>query len=191
MPCGVQQPRRRQPLSVLRGLSTRGRRRIKDFLTGGVGFLPILRPAGEAHPFSRVEKQPPTKTSGMPTQTLTPRAWLLLPGHGDAPAHVRVIHYPLGARVLRTALTAAGWGGATLTAFFVTMFDPFLSSIPLILGAASTWRAWRGQFRVQEFAGPCPRCRTPLALSRGTRIASPHRLVCYACHHEPQLALTA
>jgi hypothetical protein len=123
--------------------------------------------------------------------TLTPTAWLILPGHGDARAHVRVIHYPFWARVSRTGMLALAWGTATVTVFFVTMFDPFLSSIPLIVGAAGIWRSWRGHFRVLEFAGPCPRCRQPLMLKRGVRISSPHGLVCYHCHHEPHLALMA
>lgn len=126
-----------------------------------------------------------------PTRVITPRAWLILPGHGDAAAHVRVLHYPFWARVYRTGALGLGWAVATVTAFFVTMFDPFLSSIPLIMGAASVWRSWRGHYRVQEFAGDCPRCRSALALKTGARIGSPHRMVCFNCHHEPHLALMA
>jgi hypothetical protein len=130
----------------------------------------------------------------MPTaypQTITPRAWLILPGHHDAAAHLRVIHYPFWARASRTGALGMIWGTITVGAFFLTMFDPFLSSIPLIMGAAAVWRSWRGHFRVQEFAGECPRCRHSLALERGVRISSPHRMVCYHCHHEPHLALLA
>jgi hypothetical protein len=123
------------------------------------------------------------------TESITPRAWLILPGHPDVVAHLRVIHHSFWTRVCRTAVLGMLWGAGTITAFFVTMFDPFLSSIPLIVGGASVWRSWRGQYRVQEFSGPCPRCREPMQLKKGSRIGSPHPLVCYACHHEPQLAL--
>lgn len=121
--------------------------------------------------------------------SITPRAWLILPGHRDAAARVRVVRYPFWARLWRTAALGAMWGIITLTAFLITVFDPFLSSIPLVLGSASVWRSWRGEFRVQAFEGECPRCAQPVALKHGARIAAMHKLVCYNCHHEPHLAL--
>jgi hypothetical protein len=125
------------------------------------------------------------------TPVLAPRARVILPGHPDGAAHLRVLAYPLWARVYRTGALGLAWSAATLAAFMVTLFDPFLSSIPLIMGAASVWRSWRGHYRVQEFAAQCPRCGTALALKAGARIRSPHRLVCFSCHHEPHLALLA
>ena len=89
--------------------------------------------------------------------SITPRAWLILPGHRDAAARVRVVRYPFWARLWRTAALGAMWGIITLTAFLITVFDPFLSSIPLVLGSASVWRSWRGEFRnpppLASFAG--------------------------------------
>jgi len=117
------------------------------------------------------------------------RAWLVLPGHATIPARVLVRAYPFARRALRTALLGAAWATATVTAFFVTMFDPFLSSIPAIVGAAAVWRSWRGHFQVRAFQGSCPRCGQPLRLDEGVRVAPYHKLVCYNCHHEPYLAL--
>jgi len=52
-----------------------------------------------------------------------------------------------------------------------------------------TYRSWRGRFRVTEFRGACPRCENAIQLKVGSKIGSPHRLVCYNCHHEPDLYL--
>jgi hypothetical protein len=117
------------------------------------------------------------------------RAWLVLPGHQTVAAQVSVRAYPLARRMTRTAGLAALWTVVSVTTFFITMFDPFLSSIPAIWGVASVWRSWRGHFRVEAFQGSCPRCAQPIALDPGARIAPLHKLVCYNCHHEPHLAL--
>jgi hypothetical protein len=120
-----------------------------------------------------------------------PRAWIVLPGHPDAPARLTVEHYSRTARIYRTLLYGLLWIGSSTATFFVTIFDPFMTSMPLFVGAAMTYRSWRGRFRVTEFAGACPRCREPLPLKLGSKIASPHHLVCYHCHHEPHLYLAA
>jgi len=118
-------------------------------------------------------------------------AWIILPGHPDVPARLRVVAYSIVARAWRTGMAVVMWIASTLAMFFVTMFDPFLTGIPLLVGGVMTLRAWRGRYRVTEFDGRCPRCAEPITLEPGSRIASPHRLVCYHCHHEPQLFLAA
>lgn len=115
--------------------------------------------------------------------------WIVLPGHRDVRAAVEVVRYSSGRRVWRTVLLAGVSVLATAAAFVVTIFDPFLSSIPLLVGATATWRSWKGRFRVTRFEGACPRCAEPIPLRPGSRIASPHPLVCYECHHEPELYL--
>jgi hypothetical protein len=117
--------------------------------------------------------------------------WIVLPGHRDVRARMEVVCDSAPARLSRTVLFAFLWAAATVATFFVTLFDPFLSSIPLLVGATSTWRSWRGRFRVLRFDGACPRCSEPIALREGSRIGSPHGLVCYSCHHEPELHLAA
>jgi hypothetical protein len=117
--------------------------------------------------------------------------WIVLPGHRDVRAAVEVERYSRGRRVYRTVGVATLSAMATVAAFVVTIFDPFLSSIPLLVGATATWRSWNGRFRVTRFEGACPRCAEPIALRAGSRIGSPHRLVCYECHHEPELYLPA
>ena len=114
-------------------------------------------------------------------------AWIILPGHRDVRAAVEVAEYPFWARVLRTVVLAGMWTAATVATFLVTIFDPFLSSIPLTVGAFTVYRSWRGRFRIGSFQGGCPRCNTALQLKPGARISSPHPLMCYSCHHEAQL----
>lgn len=116
-------------------------------------------------------------------------ARIVLAGHRDAAALVSVREMPLPARMLRTAGMAALWGSVTATTFFVTIFDPFMTSMPALVGMAAVWRSWRGRYRVDGFRGECPRCGTALRLKRGARVSTPHPLVCYACHHEPHLVL--
>ena len=114
-------------------------------------------------------------------------ARIVLPGHPDLPARVEVVRYARSSRIVRTLARCVGWTGATVATFLVTMFDPFLTSIPLIVGAVSVYRSWKGRFRVCAFEGHCPRCRTEMALKPGTPVSVPHPMVCYTCHHEPEL----
>lgn len=120
-----------------------------------------------------------------------PTAWLVLPGHPDAPAQVGVIHYSRLARLHRTAWYFVLWIVSTVGTFFVTIFDPFMTSMPLFVGAVMTYRSWRGRYKVTDFHGGCPRCGEPIKLKTGSKIGTPHHLVCYNCHHEPDLYLAA
>ncbi|HEX2211638.1 MAG TPA: hypothetical protein VHG93_28380 [Longimicrobium sp.] len=125
-----------------------------------------------------------------PDTAQTP-AWIVLAGHPDAPAHVKVVGYSRVARLWRTTWYAFLWITSTIGTFFITIFDPFMTSMPLFVGAVMTYRSWRGRFRVMEFHGACPRCREPIDLKPGSKIGTPHHLVCYSCHHEPDLYLAA
>lgn len=120
-----------------------------------------------------------------------PTAWIILPGHPDAPAHLSVVRYSQLARLYRTTLYAFLWIGSTMVTFLITLFDPFMTAMPLFLGAVMTFKSWRGRFRVTAFEGACPRCHEPIQLKPGSKIGSPHHLVCYSCHHEPELYLAA
>lgn len=117
--------------------------------------------------------------------------WIVLPGHRDVRASLAVVRYSPASRLSQTVLYGIASVVATGVTFLVTIFDPFLSAIPLLVGATATWRSWRGRFRVVRFTGACPRCAEPITLRGGSRIGSPHRLVCYSCHHEPELFLAA
>lgn len=120
-----------------------------------------------------------------------PTAWIVLPGHRDAPARVTVERYSSFARFYRTVLYGMLWIGSSVATFFITIFDPFMTCMPFFVGAVMTYRSWRGRFRVTEFHGACPRCQHPLDLKTGSKIGSPHHLVCFQCHHEPDLYLAA
>jgi hypothetical protein len=115
--------------------------------------------------------------------------WIVLPGHTDVRARVEVVRCGRFARLRRTILLSVLSLVATAVAFVITIFDPFLSSIPLLVGGASAWRSLHGHYRVRSFEGDCPRCGEAIRLAAGSRIGSPHGLVCYTCHHEPELYL--
>ena len=114
------------------------------------------------------------------------RAWIVLPGHREAEARVDMVPFPFWARAFRTAGLAAGWGLAAVATFFA-MFDPFLTSIPVLVGMFGVYRSWRGHFLIRSFHGGCPRCGQAMRLKPGARISVPHPMICYSCHHEGQL----
>ncbi|HEX8691242.1 MAG TPA: hypothetical protein VF746_02280 [Longimicrobium sp.] len=115
-------------------------------------------------------------------------ARIVLPGHRDAEGKAEVVPVPFWSRAVRTAALAGAWAAAAVTMFFVTIFDPFLTSIPVLVGAFTVYRSWRGQYLVRSFQGGCPRCGTSIRLKPGARISVPHPMVCYSCHHEPELS---
>ncbi|HEX9935640.1 MAG TPA: hypothetical protein VGB15_00905 [Longimicrobium sp.] len=114
-------------------------------------------------------------------------ARIVLPGHADTVAKVEVREVTFGGRVTRTLGQAALWGTITTATFLITMFDPFMTSLPALVGAMAVYRSWKGRFQVRSFRGGCPRCGTEIQLKPDSRVAAPHPLVCYSCHHEPQL----
>jgi hypothetical protein len=118
-------------------------------------------------------------------------ARIVLAGHRDTVARVDVSEVPLRRRVVRTLVLAAFWGTVTAAVFFITVFDPFMTSMPVLVGAVTVWRSWKGEWRVRSFCGGCPRCGAELLVKPKARIGVPHPLVCYSCHHEPQLVLRA
>lgn len=115
------------------------------------------------------------------------RARIVLPGHADTIARVEVRPIPSRNRVLRTLGLAGMWGTITVAVFFVTVFDPFMTSMPAFVGAASVYRSWRGRFELRAFEASCPRCGTELKMKRNARVGVQSPLVCYTCHHEPEL----
>jgi len=114
-------------------------------------------------------------------------ARLVLPGHADTVARVDVDAVSFGARVTRTMMMGAAWGTITTAVFLITLFDPFMTSLPALVGSMSVYRSWRGRFQVRSFRGGCPRCGAEIQLKPNSRVSAPHPLVCYACHHEPKL----
>jgi hypothetical protein len=114
-------------------------------------------------------------------------ARIVLPGHADTVARVDLSEVPMRARVLRTMVLAAFWGTVTVGVFFITVFDPFMTSLPAFVGAASVYRSWRGRFELHAFQARCPRCAAELKVKPNAKVSAPHPLVCYACHHQPEL----
>ena len=114
------------------------------------------------------------------------RARVVLPGHADTVARVDVRVLSLRARVVRTLLLATLWGSITGAVFFITVFDPFMTSMPALVGATAVYRSWRGRYALLAFEARCPRCGTELEMKHA-RVGAQSPLVCYACHHEPEL----
>ena len=126
-----------------------------------------------------------TTTSAGPS--VAGRARIVLPGHADTVARVDVTPISSRDRVLRTLFLAALWGTITAAVFFITVFDPFMTSMPAFVGAASVYRSWRGRYELRAFEARCPRCGTHLKMKRNARVSAHASLVCYACHHQPEL----
>lgn len=115
------------------------------------------------------------------------RARIVLPGHADTIARVEVRPIPARDRVLRTLVMAAFWGTITTAVFFITVFDPFMTSMPAFVGAASVYRSWRGRYELRAFEARCPRCGAALTMKRNARVGAQSSLACYSCHHHPEL----
>ena len=111
-----------------------------------------------------------------------------LRGHGSTPAVLSVSRYSAVAWIVRIARYVAGWLGVS-TATLIITFDPFVASFPFVIGLGYVYRTVRGRYHVRHFEGRCPRCATTLALKPGSKIPLPYDLVCYSCHHEPELRL--
>ncbi|HEX2189185.1 MAG TPA: hypothetical protein VHG51_09830 [Longimicrobiaceae bacterium] len=116
-----------------------------------------------------------------------PGARIVLGGHPARPARLVARRYPGWARLARTLAFLVLWAVGTVGTLVFT-FDPFVASFPFVLGGSLVYRSWKGRFRVEEFQADCPRCGEELRLEPGSRIDLPHPLVCYHCHHEPELA---
>lgn len=118
-------------------------------------------------------------------------AWVVLPGHMDTKAEVQVEAVTFRGRMTATLAKAALWGTIVVTTLVVTVGDPFMTSMPALMGAVAVWRSWRGRFRIRAIEARCPRCGEAIPLKPNARVSVPHPLVCLACHHEPQLVLRA
>lgn len=111
-----------------------------------------------------------------------------LRGHTPTAAHLEVARFPAVAWIGRIVLHVLGWLVSTAATLLIT-FDPFIASFPLVIGLAMVYRSVRGRYRVDAFRGTCPRCAGELELKPGTRIPLPYPVVCYRCHHEPELRI--
>lgn len=113
-----------------------------------------------------------------------------LRGHHATPAHLEVTRYPALAWIGRIIRYTLGWLGST-SATLVLTFDPFVASFPFVIGLGLLYRTVRGRYRVDSFHGVCPRCSQELKLEAGSKIPLPYPVVCYNCHHEPELRLVS
>lgn len=113
-----------------------------------------------------------------------------LRGHQARNAHLEVSRYPTLAWLARIVLYLFFWIAGTW-AVLVFTFDPFVASFPFVLGIGLVYHGIKGRYQVRSFRGECPRCDAELKLDAGSKINLPHPMVCYACHHEPELVVRA
>jgi len=111
-----------------------------------------------------------------------------LRGHGTTAAEVEITRYSPLVWLGRVLGYVAAWIGGTFATLVIT-FDPFVASFPLVIGLGYSYQAVRGRYRVDHFEGACPRCHEHIRVRPGSRIPIPHSLVCFNCHHEPELRL--
>lgn len=117
-------------------------------------------------------------------------AVLYLGGHERVPVHLEITRYPGWMYVGRIAGRTLCWIGISVGTLVIT-FDPFVASFPFVIGMGATWRALKGRYHVHAFQGRCPRCAGDLVIRPGSKINLPFSMVCYRCHHEPELRLVA
>ncbi len=117
-----------------------------------------------------------------------PTARIVLRGHGSVPAEAEVVEYPRSVWLLRTLGYTLLWLVWTLLTLLFT-FDPFIASFPFVIGLALVYKSWKGRYQVHSFRAQCPRCKHPLEIKPGSKIDLPHPMVCYTCHHEPELVI--
>lgn len=115
-------------------------------------------------------------------------ARLVLPGSGSAEASIEVVHQPRTKR-LAMALISLGAAVAIMPLLFLVPPHFLWPLLALAVGAYLARRFWVGEYYVVDFDGSCPRCETPLELSRGARIRGRQALECYGCHRRPELVL--
>lgn len=123
-----------------------------------------------------------------PTPTITPPARLSLGGHDPAPARVEVVFRPSSLRLRRAALSLGAFWVLIPIVFFIPPHLPWVL-IAFGLGVYFAYSNWSGTHEVRSFEAGCPRCGKGLEIKPGSRIRPPHKLVCYACHHQPRLEL--
>ena len=117
-------------------------------------------------------------------------ARLSLPGHPPQPVLLEADARSTRTRAGRSLLALLGSWAAGLLLIVIPPHIPWAVGA-VLAGIYFAFRSWNGELVVTRFAGPCPRCASPLSIAPGTGIRLPHRMVCYQCHHEPVLEARA
>lgn len=114
-------------------------------------------------------------------------AHIVLPAHGSTTATLLLAPATHGVWLLRTAGYFVHWIGATAVTALVTMFDPHVLPLPILIGGAWFYQAWKRRNRVAWFRGNCPRCTNELTIAPDSWVAFPYRMDCMNCHFEPEV----
>lgn len=61
--------------------------------------------------------------------------------------------------------------------------------IPILVGGAWFYQAWKRRYRVAWFRGNCPRCFSELTIPPDSWVAFPYRIDCMTCHFDPEVEL--
>jgi hypothetical protein len=116
-------------------------------------------------------------------------ASIVLPAHASTPAVLLLAPASHGAWLLRTTGYFVHWIGATAVTALVTFFDPHVLPLPILIGGAWFYQAWKRRNRVAFFRGSCPRCSNELTIPPDSWVAFPYRIDCMKCHFEPEVEL--
>ena len=153
-------------------------------------FLRCSRPGAPAAaaagaPSVRVVPNP-SKSMARSVEVQSPAARVTLFGFKSVPAQVELVHRPTPVRLTRALLFLAGcWCAAPVLA----ILPPHVLWLLAAMGAGIYlgWKEWRGPYEVRRLETRCPSCGNALVVEPGARIALPHRISCFNCHHEPLL----
>lgn len=116
-------------------------------------------------------------------------ASIVLPAHASTPATLLLAPASRGVWLLRTAGYFVHWIGAIAVTALVTFFDPHVLPLPVLIGGAWFYQAWKRRNRVAWFRGSCPRCASELTIPPESWVAFPYRIDCMNCHFEPEVEL--
>jgi hypothetical protein len=116
-------------------------------------------------------------------------ARIVLPAHQSTSAILFLAPASDGTWLLRTAGYFVHWIGATAVTALVTFFDPHVLPLPILIGGAWFYQAFKRRNRVAHFQGSCPRCANELTIPPNSWVGFPYRMDCLNCHFVPEVEL--
>jgi len=115
-------------------------------------------------------------------------------------AKLTVFGFPSTEAVARVHYRDAFWRGSRAAGFMGVglLLAPAAALVPphapwaigaLGVGALLARRKWQERRTLVHLDGTCPRCESPLRVTRPTRMREPHSIACEGCNHEMELEL--
>jgi hypothetical protein len=98
-------------------------------------------------------------------------------------AQLLAVHRSQSERLLRGGLTLLAGVLAAPIAFLIPPHFEW-SIVTLVITLWFARQAWVGEWVVEKFSAPCPRCATNLSIRHGTLLVLPYSITCHGCRTE-------